>query len=45
MSTPKFDIKESENNINPLEYYPASVLIKLNNFTGIIEFILGNYRY
>ena len=32
--------QESENHINPIEYYPESVSIKLNNFTGVIEFIL-----
>ena len=32
--------QESENNINPIEYYPESVSIKLDNFTGVIEFIL-----
>ena len=32
--------QESENNINPIEYYPESVSIKLDKFTGVIEFIL-----
>ena len=32
--------QKSENNINPIEYYPKSVSIKLDKFTGVIEFIL-----
>ena len=32
--------QEYENNINLIEYYPEFILIKLDNFTGVIEFIL-----